>query len=246
MVVFRRLEILTISDDGRIEIQGLPAHPPLRGPAGEYLGHEWSRWRYDSLDERIDRLLADRRGRGIDVLDLGCATGAKAAHFAGAGHRVTAVDLVDRSQDIAARNDDLTRNHAQSSPIRFLRCDVRHLRALRFAERFDLVHARRLINFMTIGELQGMFGAVGRVLKQDGLFALSFIASEADQAGAATTLAPRGSKPSLPLCPGMAAHHLDTVSQALRESGLLVVEGFTDRLVEVGLIARLAGGPESM
>ena len=216
---------LTDFDEEQFKRDGIRAHPPITGPNGEYYGHEWSRWRYDTLDQAVDRWLEEQGPSA--VLDVGCATGIRASRFALAGHRVTALDVVGMP------------GGSSSSPIEFVEADVRTIEAARFSIRFDLVHARRLINFLTLDEVDRFFRLVRELMTPGGALAVSlFVTDVGPERMQSRALA--GSRSPLPLHPGLVVHHFDEVHGLIDKHGLTIAEAFSDGRVEVGLIARIA------
>ncbi len=232
------LKDLHHSDDSPLNTQSRQQHPPFWGPGQEYLGHEWARWRRDTLDERVDRLLADRGDASLDILDLGCATGVRAVQFAEAGHHVTALDLLDRSFDIVRRNDALGLSAPHAKPIEFVQADLRQLSASRFSKSFDLIHARRVITFLAIEALEDLFATIASLVKDGGFVVVSLIATALDQPGGTEKPVVGGPTSSLPLGPGMHAYHVGEIRRIMRTGGLDVTEVFSDGRVEAGLIAR--------
>ncbi|MFG2334150.1 class I SAM-dependent methyltransferase [Streptomyces sp. NPDC048604] len=81
---------------------------------------------------------AEGDGGGLDVLDVGCGTGSLSLLLAGAGHRVTGVDLAPRMVEQAR-----TKLRDAGLPARFLVGDA--TRPPTQAERFDIVLCRHLV-----------------------------------------------------------------------------------------------------
>lgn len=231
------LHILKEADDNPLHANNAAGHPPIFGLQGQYFGHEWARWRHDSLDQRVDDLMGERRASSLAVLDIGCASGVRAAAFARAGHRVTALDVIDRSREIAAINAAPAR---VGPDITFVRADIRLLDAASFGEPFDLVHARRVVNFLAPDDLDRFFAMAAGVLNPGGLCAVSFVATGLSPDGALDAAAPAGSSRSLELCPGMFAHSFGDVHGVAARHGLSIREGFSDARVEAGFIASAA------
>ncbi|MCW6510296.1 class I SAM-dependent methyltransferase [Lichenifustis flavocetrariae] len=222
----RPLQDLKGFDEERFKRDGIAAHPPICGPNGEYFGHEWSRWRYDTLDAHIDGWLATRQGCAA-ILDVGCASGVTAARFAGAGHGVTAFDIVDPA------------GGALPAGVTFLQADLRTLSAAQFATPFDLIHASRVLNFLTLDDLDRFFGFVTAALAPEGRLAARFFVTDAQSAEMQSRTRP-GTRPPVPLYPGLVAHHVAEVHALLHANGLEIVTGFSDGRVEVGVVARPA------
>ncbi len=235
-----RLNNLTSAEESLYKTRGLPGHPPMNGPDGQYLGHEWARWLYDTLDRRLDDRLAAEFSSGARILELGCATGTRALQFAQAGHKVTAVDIVDRTEEIRSRNVTLIRGGSGADgmrPITFIQADLRECPEQSFAQGFDVVHARRVIQFIPTRDLPGLLRCVGAALRPGGIFVASFISAEVAPLQM-RKLRPLGSAPVLILGPGIFGHCFSEVHQCLRDTGLSIIEGFSDFEVEVGLISR--------
>ncbi len=224
--------------DGAIGLAGLPQHPPIVGDDGRFYGHEWSRWRYDSMDERVDELLQARGGTKAAILDIGCATGARAAAFAEVGFKVTGLDVVDRSEEIERRNRAFGRDVV---PIAFHCLDVSRAKAADLPGQFDVVHARRVINFLRPGELDGFFHLVRAVMTAEALLVLSFTAFGISDGGEMSAPSPPGGITGRELFPGLHAHHFGTVRDNLQKHGFTIAEAFSDTIIDAGLIATVTG-----
>ena len=218
-----RLRSLTDFDEEHFQREGIRAHPPIRGPNGEFFGHEWARWRYDTFDAAVDRRLA-ARGTPARILDLGCASGARAGTFAAAGHHVTAVDIRDAP------------GRLPSSAVTFIQADLRTLAASDIGARFDLIHARRVLSFVTLSDVDRLLGFVRQALTLDGFLAVGFFTHDV-QPERMTRRAPRVFGFPVPLGHGMTAFPFDEVHGLMHERGLDIVEAFTDGLIEVALLA---------
>lgn len=229
------LRVLTVSDDGRIGIDGLPRQPPLLGPDGRYFGHEWARWRHDTLDQRVDDLL--RTLPGGAVLDVGCASGERAGQFAAAGFQVTGLDVVDHSRSIAARNRTLTANGG-SRAIAFVRGDLAALSVEALAPGFDLVHARRVLNFVAADAFDRCFATLNAAIRPGGLLVASFISSATSDPDERRRRWPPGTRTRVQLHLGLYAHYLSEIRFALEAHGFVITELFSDGLAETGVIAR--------
>ena len=227
-----RLAVLTCAAEGRIGLDGLPNQPPLLGADGRYFGHEWSRWRTDTLDRRVDALLAARPG--CSVLDVGCATGARAAQFAASGFAVTALDTVDRTAAIAERNSALPA--VNSTPIRFVCGDCAALPAALLTPPFAMVHARRVLNFVPGERLGPCLAGFRDALGPGGTIVASFIAGGLHGFDLASRRPPGTARP-VHLHRGLEVHDLGEFCFVLEQQGLRVMELFSDGLAEAGVIA---------
>jgi predicted TPR repeat methyltransferase len=96
------------------------------------------------------------------VLDLGCGTGVCGLHLAGACDLLVGVD-VSPAMLAKARERNLYHQLEQSDIEEYLRHAP--------AQCFDAVLAADV--FVYLGDLAAIFRAVARVLKQDGVYALS-------------------------------------------------------------------------
>ncbi|WP_418961054.1 class I SAM-dependent methyltransferase [Streptomyces tritici] len=81
---------------------------------------------------------AEEGGAGLDVLDVGCGTGSLSLLLAGAGHRVTGVDLAPRMVERAR-----AKLHAAGLPARFLVGDA--AQPPTGTARYDVVLCRHLV-----------------------------------------------------------------------------------------------------
>lgn len=231
------LRILKLSDHGRIGLDGLPGQPPLLGPDGRYFGHEWARWRYDTLDQRVDDLL--RTLPNGAVLDVGCASGARAGQFAAAGFQVTGLDIVDHSQSIATRNRMSRDNGGGSSgAIAFLHGDLATLSVQALAPSFDLIHARRVLSFVAAEAFDRCFATLDAATKPGGLLVASFISSATSDPNERMRRSTPGTRPRVQLHHGLYAHYPSEVRFALEAHGFFITELFSDGLAETGMIAR--------
>ena len=235
------LLVLNPSGIGRLGIEVHPGSPPLLGPDGRYFGHEWARWRTDTLDRRVDDLLQAMPGAA--VLDVGCASGERAAQFAAAGFRVTGIDIVDHSEAIAARNRRLLAEGGRSAhAITFACSDLAALRQGALSPGFDLVHARRVINFVPADAFDRCFATLSAALRPGGLFVASFISSATGEPDERRHRLPPGTRPCVQLHQGLYAHYLSEVRFALEAHELRISELFSDGQAETGLVARKPAG----
>jgi 2-polyprenyl-3-methyl-5-hydroxy-6-metoxy-1,4-benzoquinol methylase len=231
------LEDLRGRDDGRVCVSGLPGQAAITGPDGQYFGHEWSQWRYDTLDVWVDTWLA-ALSHEADILDLGSATGARAETFARGGHRVTAADCTDQTATIALRNARLTAEDRHRYPVTFMRADLRDPASLPCRHTFDLIHLRRVINFVTLAQVAAALDVLVPSLAPTGCLVMSFIATGISEAAEMTAPVPDGEPRGWLLFPGFHAHHFGDVVRILEQHGLTIFAAFSDSSVEAGLIAR--------
>jgi SAM-dependent methyltransferase len=110
--------------------------------------------------ERDDFLRRLREEGGRSLLELGAATGADAAFFAGHGLAVTCVDL---SPEMVRR-----------CRARGLEAHVMDVSALRLPDgSFDAAYARNCLVHVPADELDATLAGIARVLRQGGLFHLA-------------------------------------------------------------------------
>ncbi|MEU9737201.1 class I SAM-dependent methyltransferase [Streptomyces sp. NPDC048002] len=104
-------------------------------------GRGWRR-----LGERERQLLAEYAPApegGGRALDVGCGTGELAAHLAGVGYTVDAVDLTDRAISRAREE------YAGVEGVRWLQLDIERDDPAPLHEKYDLVVMRLVYAFMT-------------------------------------------------------------------------------------------------
>lgn len=113
-----------------------------RKPVGEREYFDEVEARKYFVEPHIPRFAEFGRWMGRDVLEVGCGIGTDTINFARAGARVTAVDLSDRSLDIARRRAEV---YGLDS-IRFIHANVEELSQVLEPGRFDLVYSFGVIH----------------------------------------------------------------------------------------------------
>jgi ubiquinone/menaquinone biosynthesis C-methylase UbiE len=115
-----------------------------------------------ALEEpQVDLLLGDVTG--LAVADIGCGTGRHALRIAGRGARVTAVDF---SEQMLAK----AKAKPGAEAITFVCHDLAHGLPLADAS-FDRVTCGLVVDH--IGDLAGLFGELGRIVRPDGIVVVS-------------------------------------------------------------------------
>jgi ubiquinone/menaquinone biosynthesis C-methylase UbiE len=94
------------------------------------------------VEPHIPRFAEFSRWAGKRVLEVGCGIGTDTVNFARAGARVTAIDLSDRSLDIARKRAAIY----GLSGITFVQADAEHLAATVAVEPYDLVYSFGVIH----------------------------------------------------------------------------------------------------
>lgn len=94
-------------------------HDAYRGIAGHYDLHLMD-WYASVYGKRLQALLQERRLTGGKVMDAGCGTGTLALQLAGAGYRVTGVDLSEALLTVARGKD-------RESQVRWVQGDITRL-----------------------------------------------------------------------------------------------------------------------
>lgn len=94
------------------------------------------------VEPHIPRFAEFTRWAGKRVLEIGCGIGTDTINFARAGARVTAVDVSDRSLEIARKRAQVFR----LTNITFVQANVEELTAVLPAERYDLVYSFGVIH----------------------------------------------------------------------------------------------------
>jgi 2-polyprenyl-3-methyl-5-hydroxy-6-metoxy-1,4-benzoquinol methylase len=95
------------------------------------------------VEPHIPRFADFERWRGKSVLEIGCGIGTDTMNFARAGARVTAVDLSEKSLEIAQLR---ARVFGLEDRIRFIQADAEHLAERVPAETFDLIYSFGVIH----------------------------------------------------------------------------------------------------
>jgi SAM-dependent methyltransferase len=108
---------------------------------------------------RADWLESLRIGSNRRILDLGCGNGFLDIELARRGHRVTAVDLVDRVIYKA-------RSRVVDESVTFIASDLRRLELP--AESFDVVLMFGLVGLMSVADDQALLARAGRWLAPGG------------------------------------------------------------------------------
>jgi predicted TPR repeat methyltransferase len=151
------------------------------------------------LFEATTELLGAAAAR-LDVLDLGCGTGLCGEWLRAVSARLTGVDLSQAMLDKARRRDCYDE----------LVCEEIMSYARRRAAMFDLIFAADV--FCYFGDLEPVFSRIAGLLRHSGSFVFSV-----------EELSAQGDGPQAVLLEhGRYAHSLESVSGALRASGLLV------------------------
>jgi SAM-dependent methyltransferase len=89
------------------------------------------------VEPHIPRFAEFERWKGKKVLEIGCGIGTETVSFARAGAQVVAVDLSDRSLEIARRRLQIY----GLDDVKLVECDVEHLQERLPVEGYDLVYA---------------------------------------------------------------------------------------------------------
>jgi SAM-dependent methyltransferase len=161
--------------------------PRIRAQNGADFGVEMSVGFIDSLDELVNksllRICNSNRFGLKNVLDLGGATGFRAAAMATFGARTVVVDQIDFSEEIKKRNETL----APVKAIRFVNGDVRHFSELPIPrEEWDLIQARRVIHWLSWNETKNFVASFSNLASAETKLALCFQDSEAGVRGTRT------------------------------------------------------------
>lgn len=111
-------------------------HSPRQVGTREYFDEVEAR-KY-RVEPHIPRFADFARWGSHTVLELGCGIGTDTVSFARCGARVTAVDISQRSLDLARRRVEV---YGLAHRVRFVRADIEHLDAALAVEPYDLVYA---------------------------------------------------------------------------------------------------------
>ena len=95
------------------------------------------------VEPHIPRFAEFERWRGKKVLEVGCGIGTDSINFARAGAQVTAVDLTEKSLEIARQR---ARVFGLEDRIRFVRADAEHLSEFVPVEPYDLIYSFGVIH----------------------------------------------------------------------------------------------------
>src|SRR5499427_3402882 len=90
------------------------------------------------VEPHIPRFAEFPRWSGKRVLEIGCGIGTDTINFARAGAQVTAVDLSERSLEIACQRAEV---YGLQDRIRFYCTDAEHLSTILPPEPYDLVYS---------------------------------------------------------------------------------------------------------
>lgn len=146
--------------------------PVLRGPNGEPYGYEWSEGGGTQISACLDEILHNK-GSG-KILEIGCASGARAFEFARMGWHVVAADITNRQRDIDARNAAL--RGLGKPEIRFLQHDFRREEGRgAVGNGYDSVNAGLLVHFFTLEEIARFMGFMRAITTDNAVLALSFL-----------------------------------------------------------------------
>jgi 2-polyprenyl-3-methyl-5-hydroxy-6-metoxy-1,4-benzoquinol methylase len=107
-------------------------------PVGEREYFEEVEARKYFVEPHIPDFADFERWKGLRVLEIGCGIGTDTIGFARAGASVTAVDLSDRSLEVASQRAEV---FGLEDRIRFLQADVEQLSDFLPAEKFDLIYS---------------------------------------------------------------------------------------------------------
>ena len=151
---------------------------------------------------------------------------------------MTGIDIVDHSQSIAARNLTLTAEAGHAGTVAFLCGDVAALPIHALGPGFDLVHARRVLNFIAADAFDRCFATLHAATKPGGVLVASFISSATGDPDERRRRSPPGTWPRVQLHYGRYAHYLSEIGFALEAHGFVIAELFSDGLSETGVIAR--------
>ena len=96
-----------------------------------------------TVEPHIPRFADFQRWRGKKVLEIGCGIGTDTMNFARHGAQVTAVDLSEKSLEVARQR---ARVFGLEDRIRFIQADAEHLAELVPAEPYDLIYSFGVIH----------------------------------------------------------------------------------------------------
>ncbi len=229
----------------KLDRQGNPFHAPLRGKGYQHFGYEWSSLTYDTFDARVDALIR-AFGCNLNVLELGCASGHRAADFAAAAHAVTAVDIMDNHAAIARRNRELRATRFTRLPgITFMRADIRKMKASAFhGAAFDVVHASRVVHFIDQKALGPFFAMLAGVLRPRGFAGVNFISHARGEWDDGVSLYALRAVPTVENENGLFNHHFSVVHSLAAQNGLRVDEVYKGhRRGNTAVILRPATAP---
>jgi len=133
--------------------------------------HKWEKaYKEDKFSIKTDKpslvvgMVVDRLKAGSQVLDLGCGAGRNAIYLAGRGFQVDAVDV--------AYLDFLSSVPQEiRKKINFRKC---HVADAFGGEKYGLVIAARLFQYLNKDELNVLFSSVWQSLEDDGIFVSSY------------------------------------------------------------------------
>ncbi len=100
-------------------------------------------WRKYFVEPHIPVFAEFERWRGKKVLEIGCGIGTDTINFARHGATVTAIDLSEKSLEIACRRAEVL---GFQDRIRFFRANAEELRSYVPSEKFDLVYSFGVIH----------------------------------------------------------------------------------------------------
>jgi ubiquinone/menaquinone biosynthesis C-methylase UbiE len=137
------------------------AHPP-----GEIEYFKEVETRKYFVEQHIPRFADFDRWKGKRVLEIGCGIGTDSISFARAGAKVTAIDLSDRSLELAIKRARVL----GLSNIKFLQANVESLASVLPPEPYDLVYAFGVIHHTPRPEVA--LHTIRQYLTSDGILKL--------------------------------------------------------------------------
>jgi len=137
-----------------------------REPLGSWEYFEQVRTRKYFVEPHIPSFAQFNRWKGRQVLEVGCGIGTDTISFALAGASVVAVDLSERSLEIARRRAEV---YGVSDRVRFVHGNAERLSEVLRPERYDLIYSFGVIHHtphpeVAVSEMR-KFAASGTTLK---------------------------------------------------------------------------------
>ena len=232
---FRRHHLACLYKDPEYTETQIPTIPDMVSPGGASVGREWSRLSYLTFDAWVDEIAAEFGKNMGAVLDVGCASGFRAAAFVEKGCRVTGFDFEQRRAEIEERNALLVSNGF--SAIHFKAGDVRLEGFNPATETYDMVHARLLLHFVQEEQLPDVIGKMARGLRPGGVLAAMQINDPAFSDDRLLYMDERRSsflRDDPMSCGQTWNHRFSTLNRIAAQSGLLIEDVFVQARPDAG------------